>query len=1350
MAYFKTVDLYSEIINQKKQFIFEVEQSQDSILPNQLYKYQIYCKNISGSLIKDVKIQIANPNSIIIDEPDLIPYVEIGDMEDGESKLLFVSSRCTTIGQHSVHFICYGHTTGMFYKTLTINCSYEKYVPELEHKIHIYNFSPYEDTYRLESQNYSNKVTQLFKKQKLPYKAGKQPFNISSNIDEGQSFLNQLSECKNTNEHAYQYLSRENYTINLLEEYVGENLFKLLQEINEHSQYVNFEPLRTGTNELKNEFREFESNGFINKFGLLNSEIFHHMGVIPTYTYMSDYLFRWAPSSENQLLNLYPPIKAMNWNTKAWAGHIFEVLEHSYDEKTGTEKTKLLYTFKNRQNAETYVKRTQEYNALENIDKYTYEIKERFWDTGVFFINIPLKDIPSNFFIIDNSEINALIQKAKPYGAKFLIRYIVDTTFDHNLDFYLHKTYKPYIPIDLGDYDKITYFIQSLKYHEIEETNECGDILKSIRLLPSGLSAYNGCNFNYNLDFYSSSPHPTIKDVSENNNSIDLDITPEYLLSYQKQPKSLSRVKDIEKLLFDYDFSNISFKETINFEDIRKISNEEAEVTNTGHKLWIDSLKEKNNNHHKTFNIETTQDGVRLIDEEKDFDLFRVLIPELLRETPNLEFGISLKDNTGKLHGLSVEYDTHVGKYYIKYVTSYNDNYILQKDGYANLKSIGTKILKHDDLNLLNTIVMYFEKDDNSGDDFVFDYFNHIVIPSPSEISAFVRNATNKTYILNWDRIIQYTPPLNNLITFNTPQFFEANTYNEYINLSKKDTNWVNLYRMDSKENSYSYIKNTENDILGVDDITVHFENLNIPESAIIEKMYLKSIIEPNTLKEIHCSYGVQNNYVVNEAQKNIKTFEPNKIDGFHQNEEDSDSILFKLDEATLNENTKLIEFWNEKSIENIMFNDALDLSLDYLDNYDDYLEICKPYWVQLSDFSNIAYDFNSFKSFSFVIEGYNSGSPLDMIVQCADYVDLADSLTVKIESGYFKKKIQLPYKNRFRLDEVKVRFRFDGNNNPVYIFDNYIEVDFSKKQDGEIIYTESDIINSEDKKLLNINILNSQEKAYMFNNGLTVNLSFDDLSPGEFYRIYSVELVVLYRNTDSNILVNNAFMGTNSEYTSLIGDKKDAYLSGSFYDDVTTMSQLKSDMSAGDDGFVLEDKIYQSFTARSSNISSITVYPNGFRGNPNSLIKIGIYENHGTTPGQLIKEIYANGWNKSNAQFKDLDEIKYNINVDNLVSGQIYWFKMEVVNPTKNNYYLLKYTDKSIKGFKLLYEENKNLKNAFSSLSFKINSSNIKKSFNNLPAIQSYFPNPFIQIGLHRGVGECEKLKIVKGRGVK
>lgn len=119
------------LINQKKTIYLWVEQSQDSVLPNQLYKYQIYCKNISGTLIKNVKIQIANPNSIIIDEPDLTPYIEIGDMEDGESKLLFVSSRCTTIGQHSVHFICYGHTTGMFYKTLTINCSYEKYVPEL-------------------------------------------------------------------------------------------------------------------------------------------------------------------------------------------------------------------------------------------------------------------------------------------------------------------------------------------------------------------------------------------------------------------------------------------------------------------------------------------------------------------------------------------------------------------------------------------------------------------------------------------------------------------------------------------------------------------------------------------------------------------------------------------------------------------------------------------------------------------------------------------------------------------------------------------------------------------------------------------------------------------------------------------------------------------------------------------------------------------------------------------------------------------------------------------------------------------------------------------------------------------
>lgn len=1363
MVYFKEVNLFSEIINQKKQFIFEVEQSIDSVFPNQLYKYQIYIKNVSGTTIEDVKIQVANPNTIIIDEPDSIPYIEIGDMKDGESKLLFLSSRCTTLGEHSVHFICYGGTSGMFYKTLKIYCTYDKYIPELEHKIHIYNFTPYEDAYRLESEHYNNKVTQLFKKQKLPYQATQQPFNMSTiDTDEHQSFLDQNDILKNTNEHVYQYLSRENYTINLLEEHIGSNLFKLIQKINETSQYVRLQLLRTGTNELKNEFKEFESDGFIHKFGLLNSEIFHHVGVIPTYTYMSDYLFRWAPSSENQLLNLYPPVKAMNWNTKVWNGHVFQVFEYSYDEKTGTDKRKFLCSFEDKKNAETYVKRTKRYNELENIEGYTYEIKERFWDTGVFFINIPLKDIPSNFFLLDNSEINALIQKTKPYGTKFLVRYIINTTFDHNLEFYINKTYKPMIKLDLGDYEKIIYFIQSLKYHEVEETDKCGNTLKSTRLIPDGLSAYNGCNWNYDFSYYSYYPHPTIKDVSDNNQALELTYTPDYTLTYQKNPSSLTRIKDIESLLFNYDYSTISFKEVIPLDAIKRIIGQGAEVNNEGHKLWINTLKETDNDHHVTFGIspitdknlsEVETNGYILNDgTNKDrFDLFRVIIPELLRDIPNLEFGISIKDSIGKLHGLSIEYDEYLEKYYIKYVTSLNDNYILRKNGYVDAKSIGLKILKHDKLNLLDTIVMYFEPN-NETENVEFNYFNHIIISRPSEISVFIRNATNQTYMIDWSSITQYSKPLNNKIEFQTPQFIESAEYETYNIIPTTNGNdWTNLYRIDKKETSYAYIRNDTNDILSVNDICLHFGNLNIPETATIKGIYLKTIMESNVLKTIQCRSSIQNNYLISSAEMNKATFEPNKIEGFHQLGDDYDGINFKLTESTVNENSKMIEYWNEKLIENVMFNDALDLSLDYLSDDSEFLEILKPYWVQVSDFCSKAYDFNDFNSFIFVIEGYNSGSTIDMIVQCEDYIDLCDTTTVKVESGYFRKKVQVPYKTRFRLDETKIRFRFDKNNNSIKIFNTYLDVDFKTKKEEELIYTQSDIINSEDKKLININVMNYDEKAYKLNNGLTVNLNFEDLDPGELYKIYSTELIVLYQDTESDILVNNAFNNIDTEYTSVIGDKTDdTYMSGKFFDDVATIAQLKTSMRAGDEGFVLEDKLYQSFTARSDNITSITIFPNGFRGNPSSVLKLGIYENNGTTPGTLIKEVYVNGWTKSNAELKDLDEIKYNINVENLIPDKIYWFKMEVVNPVKNNYYLLKYNSGSLQGYKLLYEDNKNLKNAFSSLVFKVNSSNIVNSFNNLPAIQNYFTNPFVRIGLHKGQGNISNLKIIKNKGVK
>ena len=97
-------------------------------------------------------------------------------------------------------------------------CSYAHSSDELIHRLHIYDFTPYEDTFSMKIKNFSNQVTQLFKTQKLPFKAGEQPFHMEMKDSESnrqlfsntepESFIQQNGILKNTKEHVYQYLYR--------------------------------------------------------------------------------------------------------------------------------------------------------------------------------------------------------------------------------------------------------------------------------------------------------------------------------------------------------------------------------------------------------------------------------------------------------------------------------------------------------------------------------------------------------------------------------------------------------------------------------------------------------------------------------------------------------------------------------------------------------------------------------------------------------------------------------------------------------------------------------------------------------------------------------------------------------------------------------------------------------------------------------------------------------------------------------------------------------------------------------------------------------------------------------------
>ena len=170
----------SEIVNQKKQFIFDVEQSSNYVFPFESFTYYIYIKNISTTRIDNFVIKIENDEEIYFDEE--IKNSSPISLEPGEVKLYEIKASCSEKGEYRVHFIGYGDETAILFETLKIKCNLTYNSDKLIHRISIYDFTPYEETYSMEADNYSEDVTQTFKRQKLPYEAKNQPFPLQTDF----------------------------------------------------------------------------------------------------------------------------------------------------------------------------------------------------------------------------------------------------------------------------------------------------------------------------------------------------------------------------------------------------------------------------------------------------------------------------------------------------------------------------------------------------------------------------------------------------------------------------------------------------------------------------------------------------------------------------------------------------------------------------------------------------------------------------------------------------------------------------------------------------------------------------------------------------------------------------------------------------------------------------------------------------------------------------------------------------------------------------------------------------------------------------------------------------------------
>ena len=473
--------LQSTIINQKKKLFLYVTQSKDLVWPNKTYDYQVYVKNLSGQTINNLTIYITNPKEVVIKEKEENQSTyKIPTLKSGQSVLINVND-CTIMqeGYYHVSFIAMGDETEIKTQSLLIKCGYENDNKNILHRIAFYNFSPYESAYMQRASDFNENVTQLTKIQTKPFEAYNQPFEMDSlelDLYAQDIFLT------NTDDMPSMYLGRENWESNLKEGFVGQSLFNLIQKINQESNLVEIDFLRTGNNEMLTDLQQIFPNGFIHRFGLLKSEFYKLLGIIPKIYSINDDLFRWARSNDEPVI--YPKRENDKWNQKPWCGTGYYVYESQM------ENDKRVYTiekaiFTTQDDADFYVENLNTFNSLHFIDNIVYEIKKRDWLPGIFYVEIPLRDIPANFYIPDVDEIQAVIELVKPYGLKGYPRFVINNEFSHKMSFSAIPTITPHIDIDLNDKDAfINYHIRQKKYQKIIEDNT-----EIIKLVEYGLQS---------------------------------------------------------------------------------------------------------------------------------------------------------------------------------------------------------------------------------------------------------------------------------------------------------------------------------------------------------------------------------------------------------------------------------------------------------------------------------------------------------------------------------------------------------------------------------------------------------------------------------------------------------------------------------------------------------------------------------------------------------------------------------------------------------------------------------------------------------------------------------------------
>ena len=315
------------------------------------------------------------------------------------------------------------------------------------------------------------------------------------------------------------------------------------------------------------------------------------------------------------------------------------------------------------------------------------------------------------------------------------------------------------------------------------------------------------------------------------------------------------------------------------------------------------------------------------------------------------------------------------------------------------------------------------------------------------------------------------------------------------------------------------------------------------------------------------------------------------------------------------------------------------------------------------------------------------------------------------------------------RVKDLSIQLYFDETIPSTNIIITNLFLTTQKKQTKNLLHTEikesENIItyNNDTYFISTKDMFGLQNKKPYFFDGhhletnLVCYLDFGSLSNEEYIRLYSVEMVILYKNKYGKIATEYITVKDDEKYTKQLINgniqKQNAESWGSIKTPMNILNNLESEIFNNNDEESLQftplkHELIQAFTPPIGNIGEIELDYAGRVGYPSDFITVQIYDDYQNNPGNLLFE-------KDVLLPLTLDNVKVSVDLDDISTTQ-YWFKLIDHTADKNNYHRFNHNTNISVGNLIMNDNNKQIRNHNLVLSFNINSDNDVQTFYTLP----------------------------------